>query len=289
MWLLRFTRNGLTTLPSLVKGYHQKEDLDIAEFYFRSPNYIKLGANSDLAAHKILLLIKDYLVPGDVANFDNTSSLLWTCMFKNDSWLRHAATFDTTVEVCDHRHRQYCTPLLMGNNLSGFRPGRPNVGLYFILLAGDYSGDLRYDTEIFFTSLHDDHQYNKKKQEIKFKSGLTVNVSEVMSGTDEPRLPVQKLFPRRKDFRLEYIFLNEASPMIRTLTPPGIIGINGPSTKRRDVRYGCVLHLSYQGGIMQFLIKDKGTIKNLIVDKRGPGVDMRDHLKLIMSIHFCDP
>jgi hypothetical protein len=237
----------------------------------------------------ILLLIKDYLFPGDVANFEYTSPLLWRCMFKNNSWLRHAKEIDTTVEICGQPHRQYCTPLLIGNNLSSFRTGGSNEGLYFILLGGDYSGDLTHDTKTFFASLHDDHQYNAKKQEIKFKSGLTVNVSEVMSGTEEPRLPMRKLFPRRKDFRLEYLFLNEASPMIRTLAPPNIIGINGPSKKRRDVRYGCVLHLSYARGIIQCIILDKGTIKELIVDERGPGVDMRDGLKLIKSMHFCDP
>ncbi|KUL81739.1 hypothetical protein ZTR_09829 [Talaromyces verruculosus] len=232
---------------------------------------------------EILLQIKDYLFPSDVANFDNTSPLLWRCMFKDDSWLRHAKKFDTAGG--------HCTPLLIGNNLSGFRPGGSNKGLYFILLAGDYSGDLRYDKEIFFASLHDDYQYNDKKLELKFKSGLTVNVSEVISGTEIPRLPVRKLFPRRKDFRLEYLFLHEASPMIRTLSPPNIIGINGPGTKRRDVRYGCVLHLSYQGGIIQFLILDKGTRKELTLDeiKRGPGVDMRGGIELIMSLHFRDP
>lgn len=240
---------------------------------------------------EILLQVKDYLFPGDVANFDNTSPLLWRCMFKDDSWLRYAKKFDTTEEICGHTHRQYCTPLLIGNNLSGFRPGGSNNGLYFVLLAGDHSGDLRYGTKIFFASLHDDYQYNEKKLELKFKSGLTVNVSEVISGTENPRLPVRKLFPRRKDFRLEYLFLQEASPMIRTLSPPNIIGIDGPGTKRRDVRYGCVLHLSYQGGIIQFLILDKGTRKELTLDeiKRGPGVDMRGGLKLIMSLHFRDP
>lgn len=210
---------------------------------------------------------------------DSRSSSLWTCIFKDRKWLELADKIETTD--IDGYHPS-CTPLLIGNNLSGSRTA--NKGQYFILLSGDYSGDLRYEDTAFFASLHDDHEYHEKKHEIKFKSGLTVNVSEVMSGTDEPRLPMQELFPRGKDFRLEYLFLNEAAPMIRTLSPSNIIGINGPSKTRYDVRYGCVLHVPYKGGITQWLMIDKGVIKETVVYKRELEVDMRDKCKLIMSM-----
>lgn len=80
--------------------------------------------------------------------------------------------------------------------------GRTDL-LYVVLLAA------------FFFSLRDDYEYDGKRQEIKFKPGFPVNV---MSATDEPQLPMQELLPDRKDSRLEYLFLNEASSVIRTLT-----------------------------------------------------------------------
>jgi hypothetical protein len=218
--------------------------------------------------------------PSDVASFDYRSSSLWTRIFKDRKWLELADKIDTTD--IDGYHPS-CTPLLIGNDLS--RTDTFDKGQYFILLSGDYSGDLRYHNTRFFASLRDDHEYDGGKKEVSFKSGLTVNVSEVISGTDEPRLPMQELFPRGKDFRLEYLFLNEAAPMIRTLSPSTIIGINGPSKTRCDVRYGCVLHVPYKGGITQWLLIDKGAIKAPVVDKRSPDMrDMRDNCELIMSM-----
>lgn len=220
-----------------------------------------------------------FSMSSDVANFDSRCSLLWTCIFKDRKWLELADKIDTTD--IDGYHPS-CTPLLIGNDLS--RTDTIEKDQYFILLSGDYSGDLRYHKTRFFASLRDDHEYHEERQEIEFKSGLTVNISEVMSGADEPRLPFRKLFPRRKDFRLEYLFLNEAAPRIRTLSPSNTISINGPSKMRCDVRYGCVLHVPYKGGMTQWMMIDKGAIKALVVDKRGPEVDIRDNCELVMSL-----
>lgn len=224
-------------------------------------------------------------MPSDVTNFDFRSSSLWACIFKDRKWLELAKKIDTTD--IDGYHPS-CTPLLIGKDLSGFRTDVSNKSPYFILLSGDYSGDLRYGDEgtTFFASLRDDHEYDEEKQEVRFKSGLIVNVSEVISGTGEPRLPMQELFPRKKNRRLEYLFLNEANPIIWTLSPSNIIGIKGPNKTRSDVHYGCVLHIPYKVGVTQWLMIDKGAIKAPVVDRRGPGVDMRDNCELIMSMQI---
>lgn len=207
----------------------------------------------------------------DVANVDSRSSLLWTCIFKDRKWLELAEKIAET---------DACTPLLIGNDLS--QTDAP--GQYFILLSGDYSGDLTYEKKTLFGSLREDREYDEERQEVRFKSGLAVNISQVISGTDEPRLPIMELFSGRTDFQLEYLFLNEATPTIHTLSPCNIIGINGPIKKICDIQYGCVLHIPYKEGTTQWIMIEKDAIKKVVVDKRGPEVDMRDQCELIMSL-----
>lgn len=186
--------------------------------------------------------IQDLLHRTDVENLLNTSEALWNCIFKDKSWLNLAKTYDRSA------------PLLIGHNLSTFRPRKPFNQLYLCLITHDHSGDLRYKKDEFFKSLQDGWIYNEHKQEISFPSGITVNVHDILvSNSEELFLPLAKLFPRKgKTLELEYCFHQDA--LFRTLEPPNIIGLNGPARKFKAVKYGCALRLLYQGKIRQYII-----------------------------------
>jgi hypothetical protein len=196
--------------------------------------------------------IRDFLYPNDVENILNTAPALWQCMFKDNHWLELATTFDR------------CAPVLIGRNLSSFRPGRSDH-LYFVLLAGDYSGDLRFRLDEFFKSLQDGWKYDERRKEINFPSGIRLNICEVMTGVASPHIPIKKLFSNEnKELRLEYCFYRDTA--IKALVPPNIIGING-SYRKKDIRYGCALRLSHQGKPIEWLIINKGTRKELRANK----------------------
>jgi hypothetical protein len=197
--------------------------------------------------------IGDFLYPSDVENILNTAASLWRCMFKDNHWLELALTYRKSV------------PVLLGRNLSRFRLDRSN-NLYFVLLAGDFSGDLRFCSEKFFESLQDGYKYDEKRKEVYFPSGIRVNVSEVMDGVEEPYLPIQRLFStKNNELQLEYCFYQDTA--IKVLVPPNIIGINGPSYRRIDIRYGCALRLSYQGKSRQWFINNRGRRKETWTNK----------------------
>ncbi|CDM38550.1 unnamed protein product [Penicillium roqueforti FM164] len=89
----------------------------------------------------IWLSIKDFLTLVDIENIINAGSILWKQIFKDTSWLEFALTFDR------------CSLVLIGHNLSAYRPRKSLNRLYFTLITGDYLGDLRYKNERFFAAL----------------------------------------------------------------------------------------------------------------------------------------
>ncbi|PYH46473.1 uncharacterized protein BP01DRAFT_396920 [Aspergillus saccharolyticus JOP 1030-1] len=148
--------------------------------------------------------IKDLLHPADVENVLNTGPKIWNYVFKDESWLKLALTFDR------------CSPVLLGYNLSRLRlRGKPQK-LYVALLARDYSGDLRW-----------------KK----------INVYEVLTGDDEARLLLEKIFINKKGgVYSEYCFYMDKG--LRELDPLQILGHgSGPACKGRDIKNGCKLLL----------------------------------------------
>lgn len=131
----------------------------------------------------IWLSIKDFLTPADVENIINTSSILWKQIFKNTSWLEFALTFDG------------CSPVLIGHNLSAYRPRKSSTRLYLALIAGDYSGDLRYESEKFFAALQDGWKYDKNRYEVQFPSGITLNIYDVIECHESVNLPLERFSP----------------------------------------------------------------------------------------------
>ncbi|KAL5364281.1 hypothetical protein BJX96DRAFT_157079 [Aspergillus floccosus] len=175
--------------------------------------------------------IKDRLHPADVENVLNTGPKIWNCIFKDDSWLNLALAFDR------------CSPVLVGYGLSRLRPGRKPKKLYVVLLARDYSGDLQYRESEFFGALQDGWKYDETEHEIYFPSGLTVNVNEVLRGSDEALLPMPRIFVNEKGgVYSEYCYYTEKA--VKELSPLQILahGI-GPAYKGRAMRNGCRLLL----------------------------------------------
>ena len=126
--------------------------------------------------------MQDLLHPTDVENILNTALTLWQCILKNHSWLELAKTYDQYV------------PILIGPNLSTFQPYKFSDHFYISLLVSDYSGDLHYYQDEFFGSLQDSWVYDNKKYEVSFPSGVTVNVYEVLTGSEETVLLLEELF-----------------------------------------------------------------------------------------------
>lgn len=198
------------------------------------------------APRDIWLYIRHFLASADVEYILNTSSILWNQIFKDDSWLEFALTFDR------------CSPVLIGHNLSAYRPKSSSNRLYLALIANDHSGDLRYESERFFAALQDNWEYDQNKHEVSFPSGITLNVYDVINGHETVNLPLEKIFTNtRKGVHSEYCY--SQYPAIKELrssditkwdpdynihprASPGMW--NGPARKGRDIKNGCRLTLS---------------------------------------------
>lgn len=176
----------------------------------------------------------------DVENLLGTHEALWQCIFKNNNWLELAKEYDRSV------------PLLIGHDLSAFRPRKSSNHLYLCLITQDHSGDLRHEEDEFFKSLQDGYKYNEHEHEISFPSGITVNVHDIMVNSEKIVLPLRKLFPNSKRIKLEYCFHQDAG--LKVLKSPDIIGLNGLACKWTNVRYGCALRLSRHGEPRQYVM-----------------------------------
>ena len=188
--------------------------------------------------------VREFPHPTDIENLLGTPQVLWQYIFKDDNWLKLAKTHDR------------CVPVLIGCNLSAFRPRKSSNHLYLVLMASDHSGDLQYCQDEFFGSLQEGWVYNKDEHEISFPSGMTVNVQDIMAPSEETLLPMKKIFSRNKGgLELEYYFYQDSN--MNVLKSPNVIGLNGPARKWKAVRYGCALRLLYQGKTRQYMIKPK--------------------------------
>lgn len=91
---------------------------------------------------------------------------LWNLMFKDYRW----------INLVIERFR--ADPVLIGKHLDDLYDGvGSRRGKYLVLyIANDNEGEVQYlDRRLFFDTLQS-HQWNPKKGEITFKSGLVLNV-----------------------------------------------------------------------------------------------------------------
>jgi hypothetical protein len=212
---------------------------------------------------EIWLSIRDLVLPSASANELDIAPALWNSIFKSDRWLNIART------------EFKCSPVLLGCDLSAFRPHRASNRLYLALIANDYSGDLRFRKDELLESFQDGAKYDDNNYEVHFPSGIVVNIYEVITGFETAELPLEKLFSReRSGVHTEYCFYDKM--VIGSLGPADIIGLRGPAHKWRDFKYGGAIRVPYEGKIKQYFIQAKGK-RELWVAKRD------DKSKLVSS------
>ncbi|KAL4971143.1 hypothetical protein BDW66DRAFT_166344 [Aspergillus desertorum] len=133
----------------------------------------------------IWLCITDLLHPTHIENILNTGPSLWKHIFKDTSWLELA------------KKHPNCSPLLLGHGISSFRANKPNH-IYLALIAHDWSGDLMYKEQEFFNALSDGYTYDEDNFEVRFPSGLILNIYDIIRGADSTPLPLESIFIRKK-------------------------------------------------------------------------------------------
>lgn len=222
----------------------------------------KLQFLNDLP-REIWLSIRDLVLPSASANELKIAPALWSSIFKSDRWLNMAT-------------REFkCSPILIGCDLSAFRPHRVSNRIYLALIANDYSGDLRFHKDELLESFQDGAKFDADTYEVKLPSGIVVNIYEVITGSETAELPLEKLFSREKSgVHTEYCFYTKK--VIGSLGPADIIGLHGPSHKWRDFKYGGAIRVPYGGKVKQYFIQAKGK-RELWVVKRD------DESKLVSS------
>ncbi|KAL2828336.1 hypothetical protein BJY01DRAFT_240940 [Aspergillus pseudoustus] len=172
-------------------------------------------------------------------------SILWKQIFKDTSWLDFASTFD------------WCSPVLIGHNLSAYRPRESTTCLYLALITYDYSGDLRFKGKRFFSTLQDKWEYNQNKYKVHFSSGITLNIYNIINGYKTIKLPLERVFtntregvyseyyyykyPAIRELRLSNITKWDPDYRTHPRAPPG--WWNSPASKGRDIKKGCRITL----------------------------------------------
>ena len=139
---------------------------------------------------------------------------IWTSIFKDETW---------TSKALEHG----VNPLLLGSDLKH--------SPYMALVAQDYSGDLQLweqNKKTFLQSLQE-HTFDDKAKEVRFKSGLVVHVGGVLQALEHVILPPRKLFSS-KDVRLSYMFVEDQEKRIQTLLPDNIRGLRNARHRRQN-------------------------------------------------------
>jgi hypothetical protein len=123
------------------------------------------------------------------------------------------------------------------------------------------SGKVDYYKELLFQCLWEEHQYNKKKEEIKFPWGITLNISEPLHASGEflrlNKRRLRRVFSFHEgQLRSQYSFFRDKQ--IKDLQPPHIIGIGGPVSTPKALARGYALSLFQFEEKIQFLFQKAG-------------------------------
>jgi hypothetical protein len=186
----------------------------------------------------VWLYLKDFLQPTDLENILVTGSHLWKHIFKDTKWLEFAQTFDQ------------CSPFLLGYELSKFRHNRTSNNLYLALVARDNSGDLRYFRKEFFASLQEGWMFDNELYEVRFPSGLILNVGEVLTGSEGAEVPIERIFTNKGD-EVYTEYCHYADQAMKVLGPADMTTPNAnprevwdqPASDRESIESGCILKI----------------------------------------------
>ena len=145
---------------------------------------------------------------------------IWASIFKDETWLRKAIAYNVN-------------PLLLGSDLVN--------DSYMFLVAQDNTGDLQLweQNQTAFLGSLQEHTFDEKTQEVKFRSGLVLNVYGVLCSAECNRVPLSKLFPPHllrpaRDVQLSYMFLEDEEKRLRTLSGDNIRGLRKAKHRREN-------------------------------------------------------
>lgn len=166
---------------------------------------------------------------------DKRHATLWETFFESKSWLQLAVD-------------EYgVNPVLVGADLGRLYKGKHLKNPNIVLLADDRNGDLRFREQEFFRSLQK-HTYDKNTREVKLKCGIKLNVTQVVSGTEEVQMEkIQQLFKEDRPLT-SYCFWLDPLKRLRDINRP--IGLDGEATEDQDfwrLSMICCLRLSLYG------------------------------------------
>ncbi|KAF2103244.1 hypothetical protein NA57DRAFT_52770 [Rhizodiscina lignyota] len=162
--------------------------------------------------------------------------LLWRAIFKNDNWLELAVSLHDV------------NPVLVGSDLKKYynysksptvkKHGYADLktlynGMYMVLLAIDFNGDLRYDAVKLFQDLQE-HTYNSETFEVSLTCGITLNIKQAVTSCEDLELKtLRPLF--NENLRTTYCFWDDPKNRLRVAERQSIIGIMENTTRLEDI------------------------------------------------------
>ena len=185
---------------------------------------------------------------------------LWNSIFKSDKWIQE-------------KTRLQGNPLLFGPMLD--KVGEKKI--YMTIHCGDKVADPNYCWKLFLECLHRPYKYNPHTREIKFRWGITLNVSEIESPEDPFLLNDRKLL-RLVSFKdtgqptSQFSFYG--MKQILKLQPCHIIGVGEPPYYSKVLRYGYAVN--FQDGNRTTQVYFENRQKRFLLD-----FDCEPHGKIV--------
>ncbi|KAK4119908.1 hypothetical protein N657DRAFT_532786, partial [Parathielavia appendiculata] len=99
---------------------------------------------------------------------------VWAMIFKDAQWLEKAT-------------KAGLKPALFGYKLTNIYRKKKPVQAHLLLIVSDWSGDVRFDKEQLFRSLHK-HEHNETTFEVHFESGIILNIHDPVTALEGIRV-----------------------------------------------------------------------------------------------------
>jgi hypothetical protein len=191
-------------------------------------------------------------IPALASSENNKHHKLWNSIFKSDKWLQEIT-------------RLQGNPLIFGTMLD--KVGEKKT--YMTIHCGDKIKDPDFRWELFLECLHRPYKYNPHTREIKFRWGITLNVSEIESPEDPIMLSDKELlrllnFKNTAQPTSQFSFYD--SKQIFTLQQCHIIGLGEPPYYSKALKYGYAVNFQHRNKTTQVVFENKHKRDLLDVD-----------------------
>jgi len=113
-------------------------------------------------------------------------SQLWDLIFRDQTWVSEATKLGVNPVLISRDLHHYC-------NVKSTETAQPT---YLILVAADRDEDLHWRKGIFLKSLRP-HVFHRETNEVKFNSGLVLNVASACSDPEVIPVKLEKVFSHR--------------------------------------------------------------------------------------------